>query len=288
MQDFFGGVRQGQVLGSPAIGRWFDDLEPVPTLAAVVSQTCDVVLDKRPTIAVAPVVALEGQQAALARNRDTPRYIHLPAVGDGWFADLSYVRSFKKEQWPTCTVQRGIGETDESVRAFALAVGRWFARFAFPNDVVPFLQPLQGIVRQKYSKPQSDLGMVLHDVVEIRVQAEQWSRRPLSLTLHVVVRAGVVPTLAAGGAPCGDVIDDLRRQAPAELATSIRVSKEPARKALAWQLFAEALAAQGRADQAGAVDEVTGLLWSDDEFPMSLMRKSEALDLDYLSPGYPV
>ena len=41
------------------------------------------------------------------------------------------------------------------------------------------------------------------------------------------------------------------------------------------------------ADTARAVTEVTGLLWSDDEFPLSRVRKSELLDVEYLSDGYP-
>lgn len=296
---FFERLRQGDVVALPA--GCSSALSAVPdgtTHCVVVSQTCDVVLPKRPTVILAPAVTLAGDESRLAARRELPRFVHVPRLGANTFADLAHLHAIEKQRLVGCEVSAGIDRnSDIDVRSFALAVGRWFSRFAFPDEVVPWLNPLLSVIREKYTKPSSPLGQALQDVVEFRVEAEKWSARPLDLTLHVIVRAGAIPTMpddlideqAAASAKNSDSI-----RSPSEVASLLVAAKTDRAKATLWPLLAESFAAQCRprsgdagADTARAVTEVTGLLWSDDEFPLSRVRKSELLDVEYLSDGYP-
>lgn len=177
-------------------------------------------------------------------------------------------------------------------REFGLAVGRWFGRFAVLDEVQPWLMPVQNLIRAKYEKPASALGQVLQHVAEVRVEAEDWSNLPVSLTLHVIVEAGRVPSIPEDA--------DLSQvgKLPSELdaiCAAILAEKNPVRLAILWTSFADALASRclPRAKDAedpairDAVESISGELSSDDEFPLSRVRRSEQLDIDFLSDPTP-
>lgn len=268
---------------------------------AVVSQTCDVVLAKRPTILLAPVVELSGDDDRSARRRDNPRYVHLPGHGEKCFADLARIHAIDKPHLVGAVIAAGVAPDDDgAVRDFSLAIGRWFSRFAFPDEIVPWLRPLLGLIREKYRKSQSPLGRILKDVVEIRVEARQWSTRPIELVLHVIVKAGTVPSIEEGslGVIPKDALDeDGRIVSPTALAELIVNADSKATRAALWPLLADSLAQICQpADRdlanpqvASAVSgEIVGEFWQDDEFPLSKYRKSELLDVDYLSAAHPL
>ncbi|WP_210604565.1 hypothetical protein [Brevibacterium oceani] len=194
----------------------------------VVSQTCDVVLAKREYLQLAPLIALEGSERRQALKHENPRY---PRVGQGedcLFADLAWIVSvLKGEVLDVPAIPGHEFATDADERDFGLAVGRWFGRFAVPDEVHFWLAPLQKLVRSKYDKPASPIGRVLNHVSEIRVESNDWNSSGMLLTIHVIVEAGWLPSLP---------------------------------------------------------DEV---VYSDDEFPLSKMRRSEQLDIDFLSPPVP-
>jgi hypothetical protein len=291
---YFRELRQGDLLD---ISRGQFDLKGDE--AVVVSQTCDVVLPKRPTVLLAAVCELGDLEASIARRRDNPRYVE---IADQKFADLCHVMSVDKSELLATDHRRGVNEDDDAdVRVFALAIGRWFSRFAVPDAVVPWLRPLQASVRSKYDRPNSALGQLLHRIAEIRIEANNWSERPVSLRLHVIAKAGEVPVF--DDPP--ELNDELRRQflrpsgepkSPQQLAELIQGGLSPAGQYFAWMYFVESLAADCRPssvdesepDVANAVKELVGELWSDDEFPLSRVRKSELLDLDYLSTPTPL
>lgn len=289
-------LRQGHLLTGTELGQESDASSFV-----LVSQTCDIVLDKRPTVSFASVCELGDDELARARKRDNPRYVALPMLGDTAFADLSFIQSVPKTQVAEVLAPIvGINLDDDIARReFALAIGRWFSRFAFPDEVVPWLRPVLGLIRDKYDRPDSPLGKLLNRIVEFRVEASDWQVRPLDLTLHVVVPAGSVPTL--DDPPENPQLDAQLRsldgtpKAPGVIAERILALTEPGDIVLAWGVFVESLGAmcvpkpKEMADDvvAGAVIAVTGMLWGDDEFPLARVRSSEILDLDYLSAPVP-
>lgn len=279
--------RQGDLLKSA------DRRSPLFTSTAssgfvIVSQTCDVVLPKRPTISLAPLRRLSPEEANAARL-ENPRYV-------GWstadltdvHVDLADIQTLKKTVigHEVVRIPAGIAQS-EKVR---LAVGRWFGRFAFPDDVQRLLSPLESIVRSKYQKDQSPLGQLLQSVVEFRVQSNDWNAPVQELTIHVVVEAGLMPDLEISSFN-GEANDRREVRALSDIAVQLRQASHLSldEQRSLWNEFAESIrelctgpnSSMTNADQVVAVDVQ---LWSDDEFPLSLVRKTERLDLDYLSP----
>ncbi|MBF4623085.1 hypothetical protein [Clavibacter sp. VKM Ac-2872] len=294
MGRYFADIRQGDIFELNASLR--DDFGAE---AVAISQTCDIVLNNRPTVLLAGLCTLTGSQAAQARRRDSPRYIHLE---DETFVDLCHVRSVEKAQLFGATTRHGVDQdVDKNVRVFSQAVGRWFSRFAVPDPIVPWLKPLQENIRSKYDKPNSPLGQVLHNVIEIRLESPDWSLKPTSIIMHVIVKAGEIPTPdeseEVDEAFVGTIFDSAGYpKSPAEIAQTIQGELTAGQKAFAWEAFASALArsCSPKAGEllipeiSGAISSITGQLWSDDEFPLSRVRQSELLDLDHLSSPTPL
>lgn len=289
------GLRQGHILTAAELG-----IEGSNVSYALISQTCDIVLAKRPTLTVAPVTELDGQELLQAKKRDNPRFIALPELGNTAFVDLSHIESILKSETESSFLPvDGIDlVSDVARRDFALAVGRWFSRFAFPDEVVPWLRPVLAVIRQKHDRPESALGQLLNRVVEFRVEAADWSERPLDLILHMVVPAGAVPQLEEPPenptliARLRDADGNVR--APTAIAEILQSLTEPEDLVLGWGALAESLGAicypkdtEMTEQVKGAVRAVTGMLASDDEFSLANVRRSEILDLDYLSAPTP-
>lgn len=263
----------------------------------IVSQTCDVVLSKREFLQLAPLTVLDEGERARALSHENPRY---PRVGQGEdcrFADLARIVSVSKEDVVGAPVVPGCDfATDADERGFGLAVGRWFGRFAVPDEVHFWLAPLQRLVRSKYDKPESPVGRVLNQISEIRVESDDWTATGMQLTIHVIVEAGRLPSLPDEMGESPDLTG-----LPSDVATlaehiiRIKPGDDPFRANALWVEFAEALAAKCKPGKGGgsdtvasAVSEVVGEVHSDDEFPLSKMRKSEQLDIDFLSPPVPL
>lgn len=274
--------------------------EPTETRQlVVVSQTCDVVLSKRPTVSVARVVKLDGTERAQAATGTNPRLVPLPRLGDGHFADLCYIDSCSKADLLGAQFTPGIDLGNEQVkRDFALSLTRWFGRFPFPDEVVPWLHPLEQVVREKYRK-QSALGQLLRDViVEIRVEeARQWNQSPYRLEVHTIVRAEALPTWSENSpTDADDFVKELRDaddtvKPPTMLADLFSSATDAQQRHHVLHALAESFAVRCKpAAQYGtddvvmaAVSSVEWQLWGDDDFPLARVRKSEPLDLEYLS-----
>ncbi|OBF96449.1 hypothetical protein A5790_05315 [Mycobacterium sp. 852002-51152_SCH6134967] len=290
---FFKNVRQGHVFTLRTEEDGSD-----PERFVVISQTCDIVLSKRPTVILARVVELAGSERANAATETNPRLVPLPCLDDKHFADLCFVESRQKIDLLDLPYAPGIDLGNEQVkRDFSLSITRWFGRFPFPDEVVPWLRPLEQVVREKYRK-QSALGELLRQVVvEIRVEElAQWDHAPYKIDIHTIVRAEALPTLPDDIADVSDFVQQLREsddsvKAPAALAELYSAMDDVHIRHHVLHALAESLAAlctpanidtQPEAVTT-AVATIEWHLWGDDEFPLARIRKSEPLDLEYLS-----
>lgn len=286
--SFYAPVRQGFIFDVPDSGDGFRSL-------AVISQTCDVVLPKRPTITFCRVETLAGEALKQAETGASPRYVSLPAHGSDKFADLSFIETHPKSAVVGVTYSDGVGE--DVRRDFSLAMARWFGRFAFPNEVFPWLNPLEALIKTKYDRNGS-LGELLRTVVvELRVEAD-WRSAPYQFMLHTIVRAESLPTLSDDVPKVSpEFLERLQKPggevaSPTAVAEVIMSTEDPVEVGVGLAALAESFASvcmphakrKGDPTVMNAVTlPVDWRLWSDEEFPYSRYRKSEALDLEFLS-----
>ncbi len=276
-----------------------DHRVPTPHGAVVVSQTCDVVLEGRQMVQLAKLVQLSGELAEQATDRRRPRYVAVPAAGEGFFADLDFVTSVHKDHLATLeTPRRGL-TTDDHVREYGRDVGRRYSRFPFPDEVVPWLQPLEDLVREKYAKPQSPLGRVLHEIIELRVEAENgWSNgAPYDLTLVMIVEKGVLPAFDGPPEPPRDQQSwwNQHPRTAADVATRLQSAGTPEARSFLWNCLGEAMVAKctpGTREPDDVQFAVAGGAFvpevvSEDEYTLDRVRRSEILDLDHLSTPRP-
>ncbi|UNK45666.1 hypothetical protein [Arthrobacter sulfonylureivorans] len=259
-------------------------------------------LDKNPSVSVARIVELRGDELRRASKGESPRYIAIPQAGASLFADLETVATVSKSALPHFEISHGLDPLNSvQIRTFARSIGRRYSRFAFPDEVVPWLAPLRGVITSKYSRQNSALGQVLQEIVELRVEANSWHQPHRQLILHVIVKAGTVPTLDEPR-PISPEIASLLDNSLSPLTASDIASKiasamqNPSSEERddlyhLWLAFADALAAQCKLrptdldnpEYANAVADISAELSSDDEFTLNQYRRSEMLDLDYLS-----
>lgn len=269
-----------------------------PHGAVIVSQTCDVVLAKCHAVQLARVALLDGSTALEALDRQRPRYVPLPAAGPHLFADLEYVGSVHKDLLANLQGRDGV-RGDTQVREFGRDVGRKYSRYAFPDEVEPWLHPLKEVVNEKYDSSDSPTGKVLQDVVELRVEASSgWSAgSPYSLTLIVILSAGALPDFADPPPMPAELAAwfEHKRRTTHEVAE--RLIQAPTKED-AWHLwhgFGRTLTdrckprptASDEVRSAVAEGELSVEVLGEDEFSLARMRRSEMLDLDHLSDPPP-
>ncbi len=159
----------------------------------VLTQTCDIIRSclKRPYLEVAPVVPVSSQDMASVQRGYRPNLAPLPVLSDA-AVDLDRVMTVEKSiaaQWKRTP---GV-TTDTDVRAFAQALARKRARFAFPDDFVLLVDQLQQRLAGKHDK-NSDEGLGLRALREIRVQASPaWDSDQPSIFFWFL-RDGSAPT----------------------------------------------------------------------------------------------
>jgi hypothetical protein len=137
-------------------------------------------------VEVAPLVEVNANHLAEIQRGYRPQYAYIPGVADqNLVADLDRVMTVEKtvvsrwERKPGCS-------TDEEVRAFAQAVSRKRARFAFPDDFAEFVNPLQGRIKEKHGKASRE-GEALRALIEIRVRAEpSWEAKTIKLLFYFI------------------------------------------------------------------------------------------------------
>jgi hypothetical protein len=280
-----------------------DPLASMPNGAVVLSQTCDIVQQDRRTVQVAPLVPLSGSMANEAKIRRRPQYVPLPNAPKGLFGDLERIISVHKNDLTDIQHEAGINTRDEE-RKLAQSIGRRFTRFPFPDNLHPWLRPLEGVLQSKASSTTSPEGVLLENLIEIRVEAKgKWEDPPpYMLTILFVVDPGTLPfglDEEVPGIPVSlsrwlrDDEGKLRRK-PGEIASRLLGSTSDVDKYYLWLALGEAWAEQCHprtgASQAvmDEVDSIDGEIVSADDLTMDRWWGSEALDLDHLSAPRPL
>ncbi|MEU9824746.1 hypothetical protein [Micromonospora chersina] len=305
-------IRQGDHLDInkvPLSSNGEADWLATPDGLVVISQTCDIVRPDPPHLLVTPLVRLTGSDASEARGGKRPRYVAVPELGSDAFADLSVIASLDKQDPDVAKFTRGL-KTDEQIRFFGRAVGRRFARFPFPDEVVPWFQPLQKLVRSRYQKEGNPEGDAFARVAELRVEAmDGWTAPPYDLTLVVILEPGELPVFA------GDEMPDIPRELETwlrpsgtlrpgiEIADRLLKENDATSRYFLWLGLAESWANRCRPATAAlarlepvdrekvlaavAGDAVGVEVLTADEFGLDRYRRSEELDLEHLSPPPP-
>jgi hypothetical protein len=138
----------------------------------VVSQTCDIVraCQERPYLEVCPLVQVSDEALQQIERGRRPAFAFLPQLaGRQLVADLDRTMTVEKAMvlcWsrvPGCA-------SDPEVRAFAQALARKRARFAFTDDFNLWARKLQGRLAEKHHRDSPE-GRALRALREIRVQA---------------------------------------------------------------------------------------------------------------------
>ena len=175
-------------------------LEEVPGVV-LLTQTCDVVRKcrERPFVEVAPLVKLNSNFVEEIRRLKRPAFAYIPATApDCLVADLDRVMTVEKAVVATWTRTPG-WNTDDEIRNFARALARKRSRFAFPDDFVGAVQPLQAHIVDKHNKDTCE-GAHLRTLREIRVRgAPSWSHDEVQLTWWFIKEhepTGVTPAWA--------------------------------------------------------------------------------------------
>lgn len=155
----------------------------------VLSQTCDIVrtYEERPYLELSPLVSISDQQVfGEIRKGARPRYAYIPAVApDMLVADLDRVMTVDKGLASGWSFQQGCMTAMEQ-RRFAHAIARKRSRFAFPEDLVQLLRPLQKRIIKKHAKDSPE-GRRLNLLKEIRIMASpSWEETEISLTFYFI------------------------------------------------------------------------------------------------------
>lgn len=217
----------------------------------VVSQTCDIVQSPsvRPYVTIGALSRLSGADASAAAAGHIPRYVRIPALPAGYFVDLDRLASVRKERlrkWPRI---QGC-QTDDDARAFSRFVGRYFSRFAFPDDLNPAVKPLVQRLKDKRRKDSAE-GRAVDALLDVRLIADpSWEASS--------IRANIIFVLP----PAGHASDPYSDEEWEEQVAS-------------WM---------SRSQPHGVITDLEGIGIRVDEWSVSEYLASDPLDLDYLSP----
>jgi hypothetical protein len=309
--------RQGDVVDIPSLLIGTASRSSVcetPSGAVLLTQTCDAVLPTKPNVVLSPVAKLTGNSANEAASGRVLRYVPIPNLGPEYFADLHVIVTIPKVDFASFSRIQGINpEDDDQIRRFGQAIGRRFERFPFPDNVTPWLRPLEKTILKKHDRRSAE-GAALKEVVELRIEcAAGWSTNPpLALTLCVIVKPGVIPDDTFGEdltLPPDNLQSWLRDQdgnlvrKSHEIAEKLAKAREESPSSSVtywlWLALAEAWAAQckpslqdvpleRRDSVQAAVSDFDVDVVDESKFTLQRYRHSEQLDLDHLSPPTPL
>ena len=273
-----------------------------PLGAAVVSQTCDVVLVDRPNVQACPVISVEDPSTLRqAQHGLMPNLVPLPAAGDNLFADLSVVGTLDKRCMIAHEPQLGVRVIDD-VRKFGQRVGRRYSRFAFPDEVIPWLRPLQEVVGARYSNENSPYFWLIKQIASFRLECTgEWASDPYELTLVLVMEPDVLPVFPKNYEPQepAEIVQFLRKRRNAsDIATRLRDGKDtPDGRHYLWSRLADELAAlcvpKPQDETPAVLGAVEGSTFFSDivastEYSFERYRHSDEIDLDHLSAPLPM
>jgi hypothetical protein len=259
-----------------------------PAGVVILSQTCEIVRAQRLFVHVAPRERPEGNAPSLARKGRMPRYVHLPRLGDNDFVELDRVFSIHKnvvaatDRMPTVQGHR-------EAAIFGQAIGRYFSRFAYPDEVGEYLEPLAKHIMEKAAKPNSAEGKLIGEVVQLRLRSVNgWENAPYDLELVVIVNPTALPLFPGDEpAPFDEELNawiydgDTVLRTSHEIASKLKNENDPVKRYALWQAIGDAWLT--RCAPHASIADMTASIISADEFTFTMLDMSELLDLDYLS-----
>ena len=163
----------------------------------VVSQTCDIVrpCGTRPFIEVCALAEVNEQELEDVRRLRRPSYAFLPGLSHlRLVADLDMTMT--AEESVLAALRRVEGcRTDAGRRAFADALARKRARFAFPDDFVSAMKKVKQRLKERHGRETTE-GATARALMEIRVLAvPDWDAADVALTfLFILADDGPPPT----------------------------------------------------------------------------------------------
>ena len=291
-------LRQGDVLELHSVPIQWDrpgDFS-CPEGVVIVSQSCDVVRRAQAELQVSPIVHLEGPELTNALSGRQPRYAHISTLGNGYFADLSIISTIHKQIAIARKTSRGINQSDSQEMArFARAIARRFDRFAFPDEIVPWIRPLQDVFRSKALNRSSPLFRPVAKIEELRLESiAGWTAaEPHDLVLLIVLEVGTLPEVDPDSVELPSPSATTNKGTPGQVASSMPPEGSSASSVIEfWEAFGDSLArlCQPPPHSApavmAAVRSFTAEVISEDELMYSRVRRSAEIDLDHLSdPG---
>lgn len=255
---------------------------PTPFGVVVVSQTCDNV--RSSYIQVAPVVALKGADWANAASGRSARHATLPGLGDMFGVELGTIASINKSFLAEADRKAGVVSLRDS-RALAQAIGRRFSRFAFPDDIVIWLNPLRRLTQSKSGKPESPEGKALTKIRQIRVRSEEgWTTRPYVLSFDFILDEDELPFESEPIDPSSDLAVWVRNKAASEIAARLENAPLSEHEFLLHSLCTAWIAKCQEKTEGSPVQDWSVDLHTADEYSVASYWDSEALDFDHLSP----
>lgn len=154
----------------------------------VVTQTCDVVRGcrERPYVELAPLVEADAAFVAEVKSLRRPSFAYVPTVADrNLVADLDRTMTIEKGLLAGLPRAQGV-TTDAEIRAFASALARKRARFAFPDSFTDLMKPLSGLLKKRYGKNNAE-GHHVDALQEIRVAARpSWDGNGIALVFWFI------------------------------------------------------------------------------------------------------
>lgn len=285
--------QQGDVL--PRLTHMAVETESGPTIleaphgVVIISQTCDLIRDDRPLVHVAKRAQLTSSAKALASSGKMPRYIALPAIGDNEFADLDHLYSLHKNLLASQERIASVRDATESAK-FGQGVGRYFSRFAFPNEIHEFFSPLARHIHSKAGSHESPEGRLINRVVQLRLQSlSGWETPPYDLQLIVIVDSTALPMIPDDELPEFDEelhswlydAEQKVKRTGHDIASRLEATTDANQRFWLWKAIGDAWTKRCKPSQ--AVPGITTEVMSADEFTFTMLELSQLLDLDYLS-----
>ncbi|WP_455137670.1 hypothetical protein [Thermophilibacter sp.] len=262
----------------------------------LVSQTCDALHSK--TLQVAPIVELpEENEARLAATGRQSRFVPIKLDGQELFVDLSFVATLDRACMEAidCVAAAPSQREERMVRD---SLSRRFGRFPFPNEVVDWCRPLQKRLVSK-ARRSGNQGELIRKITCIRIEDEgSWEGPDVyRLSLSFLVEPGVLPTIEDENEGISDNLARLRDEsdinARSEAIADCLVSAHKRHLnsmevCWLWQGLVDGWVAQCNKayGKLGRVSRVVGQaeVVPEDEYTFDRYRRSEQLDLDFLSP----
>jgi hypothetical protein len=166
---------------------------PVPLMDDVpgfvmLTQTCDIVRPsaERPYVEVAPLIMVSLEWLEDIRMLRRPAFAYVPALAEERLvADLDRIMTVEKAV--VAPWRRIPGwSTDNEIRAFAKALARKRARFAFPDDFNEAATKLQERFKKRHNRQHAE-GAHLKALSEIRIRAApSWDTDQVTISLWFI------------------------------------------------------------------------------------------------------